>query len=136
MNDCFYFDTSIWIDIYDKRGENGEMAKRLVEKIIQEDSIIIYSDMVMVEFKKVGFSDYEINQILNVAKPDNLKRVHLTKIQAEEAKRLTKQRNIPFGDAMHAILSREHEAQLVSRDEKDFNKLKDITLMKKPEELV
>ncbi len=43
---------------------------------------------------------------------------------------------VPFGDAMHAILSRDHEAQLISRDEKDFNKLKDVTIMKKPEDLI
>jgi len=36
MENDFYFDTSIWIDIYEKRGYNGEVAKKLMEKVIKE----------------------------------------------------------------------------------------------------
>lgn len=45
MENYFYFDTSIWIDIYDKRGYNGEVAKQLMQKIIHENSFVLYSDM-------------------------------------------------------------------------------------------
>lgn len=131
----FYFDTSIWIDIYDERGHNGEVAKMLMEKIILEDSIVLYSDVTTVELKKLGFSDYEINQMLSIAKPDNIKRVHPTKNQIEEATRLAKLRDVPIRDALHAILARDYEAQLVSRD-RDFEKLKDVTKAKKPEDLI
>ena len=56
MENDFYFDTSIWIDIYEKRGYNGEVAKKLMEKVIKEDSVIVYSDLVVKEFKRIGYS--------------------------------------------------------------------------------
>lgn len=131
----FYFDTSIWIDIYDERGQQGEIAKRLVEKIVIDDEVVLYSDVVMVELKKLGFSEYEINQMLSIAKPDHIRRVQSTKDQIEEAKSVAKQRDVPLRDALHAILSRDHEALFISRDW-HFEKLKDITKTMKPEDLV
>lgn len=135
MAQKFYFDTSIWIDIYDQRGYNGEMAKKLMEKIIIEDDIIVYSEVVIIELKKLGFSEYEIHSLLSIAKPDHLERVHATKSQIEESKRIARQREVPFRDALHAILARDYEAQLVSRDW-DFDKLKDVTKVHKPEDLL
>jgi len=134
-NVLFYFDTSIWIDIYDERGSNGEVALKLMKKIILNEDVVIYSDVVFVELKKLGFSENEISQISSIARPDHIKRVQSTKDQIEGAKRLAKQRDVPLRDALHAILARDHEAQLVSRD-KDFDKLKDVTKTKRPEELV
>ncbi|MBI4983693.1 PIN domain-containing protein [Candidatus Woesearchaeota archaeon] len=131
----YYFDTSIWIDFYDKRGYNGEVAKKLLEKIILQDDFVLYSDIVVIELKKLGFSEYEINQIFSIAKPDHIKRVHSTKNQIEEAKKLAKQKDVPLRDALHAILARDHQAQLISRDW-DFERLKDITTAKKPEDLI
>jgi len=131
----YYIDTSIWIDIYCKRGHNGENAMQLMEHIIENDNLIIYSDVVLFELKKLGFSEYEINQILSIAKPNNLKRIHSTANQLQEAAKLAKQRNVPLRDAAHAVLSRDHEAQLVSLDW-DFEKLKDITKTKKPEDIL
>ncbi len=131
----YYFDTSIWIDVYDKRGENGEKARQLVDKLILNDSFVVYSNMVTTELKKIGFSEYEINQILSVAKPNHIKRVNFTKQQVEEAKRLAKQRDVPFGDALHAVVARDNCALLVSRDH-DFDKLNDVVTTKKPEELI
>tara|TARA_Y100000310_G_scaffold190615_1_gene190614 strand:- start:18243 stop:18644 length:402 start_codon:yes stop_codon:yes gene_type:complete len=131
----YYFDTSIWIDIYLKRGYNGEMAIRLMEKIIENDDIIIFSDVVLFELKKIGFSKYEIDQILSCAKPDHIKRIYSKASQLKAASRIAKKRSIPLRDAAHAILARDYYAQLVSLDW-DFNKLKDITKIKKPEELL
>ena len=131
----YYFDTSIWIDIYDKRGYNGEIAMKLMEKIIENDGFVVYSDVVVFELKRLGFSEYEINQILSIAKPDHIKRIHSTASQLQEAAKLAKQRKVPLRDAAHAVLARDHEAQLVSLDW-DFEKLKEITKTKKPEDLL
>lgn len=60
------------------------------------------------------------------------------KIEKEEkeiAKKLAIQRDVPRGDSLHAILSRDNEAQLISRDE-HFERLKDITVAEKPEEII
>ena len=42
---------------------------------------------------------------------------------------------VSFGDAMHAILSRNNEAILVSRD-RDFQRLKYIIEVRSPEDLL
>ncbi|MDO8642753.1 MAG: PIN domain-containing protein [Candidatus Woesearchaeota archaeon] len=131
----FYFDTSIWMDIYDERGHNGEVARKLMEKIVMDDDIVLYSDAIVAELKKLGFSEYEINQMFSIAKPDHIRRVQSTKNQIEEAQRVAQQRDVPRRDALHAILARDHEAQLISRDW-DFEKLRDITKAKKPEDLI
>jgi predicted nucleic acid-binding protein len=135
MAEKYYFDTSIWLDIHEKRGYNGEVAKKLMEKIINKDFITVYSDFVVRELKQLGYSEHEINTILSIAKPDHIKRVHLTKEQVIEAKKLFKKRDAPLGDIFHTILARDHEAQLVSRD-RDFEKLKDIAEAKLPEDLI
>ncbi|MBR9699726.1 PIN domain-containing protein [Candidatus Woesearchaeota archaeon] len=135
MAEIYYFDTSIWIDIYDKRGYHGEVAKKLMEKIIMDDSTIIYSDTIVVEFKKLAFSENEIPAILSIARPGHIKRVHPTRNQIREAKKSARQRNVPLRDALHAVLARDHEAQLVSRDW-HFEQLKDITHYRKPEDLI
>jgi len=135
MKQNYYFDTSIWIDIYDQRGYNGKVAKQLMTKIILNNEIIIYSNVIIIELKKLGFSEHEINQILKIARPDHSKRVHSTKLQLEEAIRVAKLRKVPLRDALHAILARDHDAIFISRDW-DFEQLKDITTTHKPEELL
>lgn len=135
MAENYYLDTQTWLDFAEKRGYNGEIVKRLLQKIIKENKIILYSDFTIRELKKLGYLENEINKILSAAKPNNLKRIHKTKEQFLEGKKLAKQRNIPLGDAIHAILARDHEATLVSRDS-DFQRLKDIVETKTPEDLV
>src|SRR3989344_4438141 len=117
----YYFDTSIWVDLFDQRGKNGEYAAALVDKIISNDWMILYSDMVVVELKQIGFSEHELLNMFAIAKPDHLRRVHMFHIPISQAKKLAKPLHIPWGDALHALLTREHGAQLVSRDH-DFEK--------------
>lgn len=135
MAEIYLFDTSIWIDLYDKRGYNGEMAKELMKKIIIKNRQIIYSDATVFELKKLGFSDHEINQIFSIAKPDRIKSVCTTKEQIKKAAKLAKRRKVPLRDALYAILARDYGAQPVSRDW-HFEKLKDITKAKLPEDLI
>tara|TARA_Y100000031_G_C8029502_1_gene296458 strand:+ start:155 stop:568 length:414 start_codon:yes stop_codon:yes gene_type:complete len=132
----FYWDANIWLDIYEERGFANEVATKLLRKIIITDGIIFYSDLVIDELKKVGYSQYEINQILSIAKPDHLKKVHIYKRQIDEARRVAKRQNVPEADALHAIIARDNQFTLVSRDQKDFPKLKHIWPAKLPEELI
>ena len=131
----YYFDTSIWLDFYERRGKNGEFALQLILKIIEEDNIILYSDLHINELKRLGFNIDAINKILSIAKPDNLIRVHIYKEQDEEARKIASIKNIPKGDVLHAILCRDNDAQLVTRDP-DFQRIFYITKPKKPEELI
>jgi predicted nucleic acid-binding protein len=131
MPDEFYFDTSIWVDFHEKREKNGELAFKLLTKIIEEDLIIAYSDLNIQEFKNLGYSKDEINAILSIAKPDNIKHVHIYREQIEEARKLAQQRDIPKKDALHAVIARDNNLQLIATDA-HFEQLKDITKAKKP----
>ncbi len=129
----FYLDTSIWLDFFEKRGLNGELALKLIAKIIKEDLIIGYSDLNIKELRNLGYSQDEINEIFSMVKK-SLRRIYVYKEDKEEAKKIASQKNISRGDALHAILARNNEFQLVSRDI-HFEKLRDITIAKKPEEI-
>ena len=135
MMENFYFDTSIWIDFYEKRGENGELAWKLILKIIEEDIKVAYSDLNIKEFKNLGYTKSEIDAILRVAKPNNIIHIHTYPENLEEARKLARRRNVPNKDALHAILARDNGLQLISRDH-HFEKLKDITDVKLPEEFI
>ncbi|MBI2147200.1 hypothetical protein HYU19_01855 [Candidatus Woesearchaeota archaeon] len=56
----YYFDTSIWVDHYLKRGDHAEDVFNLIVKIIADDDIIIFSDYIEQELKDIGFSYDEI----------------------------------------------------------------------------
>ncbi len=64
-----------------------------------------------------------------------LEKTFRTLSQAEEADRLAQEQKIPYGDALHAILARELEAVLVTRD-KHFKRLTNISKPFKPETLL
>ncbi len=132
MNNKFYLDTSIWLDYYEKRSIN---SIKLILKIINECATIIYSDYSIKELRKLGYLDSEIMTIFNITDDIILKRVHLVRNELEMAKRLSRQMNVSFGDAIHAILANNHEAILVSRD-KDFKRLRYLIRVKSPEELI
>lgn len=131
----YYFDTSIWLDYYEKRGKNGEHAFNLILKIIEEDSIIIYSDLHIRELKGLSYNAEQINDILRIVKSNNLRRVHIDREQDKEAAQLCHQKQVPKGDVLHAILARDNNAIMVSRDQ-HFERLKHIIEIKKPEELL
>jgi len=131
----YNFDTSIWLDYYEKRGKDGGYALDLILKIVDENSIIIYSDLHIKELKHLGYNIDEINAIFKIVKPNNIRRVHISKEQKEEAKHIAKQKGVPKGDALHAIIAKDNMALMVSKDQ-DFEKLRHIVGTKKPEELL
>ena len=135
MEKRFYLDTSIWIDFYEKRGDNGEAAFKLIIKLIGCDAKIAYSDLTLNEFKNVGYGNDEVNLVLSIAKPEYIRHIHIYREQIEEAKRLAIQRNVPKKDALHAILARDNNLQLISRDA-HFEHLKDVAIAKKPEDFI
>ena len=135
MTEEFYFDTSIWLDFHEKRGRNGELALKLLTKIIEDDLKIAYSDLNVKEFKNLGYTKDEINSILSIAKPNNIKHIHIYREQIEEAKKLAKQRDVPKKDVLHAILARDNRLQLIATD-LHFEQLRNITTAKKPEDFI
>lgn len=129
----FYPDTSIWLDVYEKRGKNGELSLRLFSKIIKENLHIHYSDLNVKELKNLGYAS-EISKIFDVFKL-NLRKVHIYKKQIDEANKISKAKNVPRKDVLQAILCRDNFLQLISRD-RHFERLRDITIAKLPEDFI
>lgn len=134
----YYFDTSIWIDLFEDRNEpnlpKGEFIKRLLIKITNESHIIFYSDLIIKELINNNYTIFEIREIFEKVK-DITKWIDTTTKQINKAKDLSVKRKIPKGDALHALIARDNKAILITRD-KDFQKLLDITQPFKPEDLV
>ena len=133
MTEEFYLDTSIWIDFHEKRGNNGVYALKFILDIIAKNNKICYSDLHVREFKKLGYSQDEINSILSIIKPDNVRHIHIFRKQLDKAKKLAQERKVPEKDTLHAILCRDNNLQLIARDA-HFELLRDITTAKKPED--
>jgi predicted nucleic acid-binding protein len=129
----YYLDTSILLDCYEKRGRNGEAALRLVMKIINTNSVVLYSDLHIQELRRLGYSAGEVNEIFSILKPHCLRRIHTSSFQKDEARKIAVHCGVPRGDALHAILARDNDALVVSRDP-HFSRLRGIVEKRLPEE--
>ncbi len=138
MTEKYYFDTSIWLDFFENRNEptlpKGDWAHKLLNKITEDNNKIIYSDNVILELGIVGYQPHEIDGLFEKIKPI-LVFVESTEKQIRKAKDLSSKRNVPKGDALHALIARDNKATLVTLD-RHFKKLLDITEPKKPQDLI
>ncbi len=135
MPNLFYFDTAIWIDFFEKREERGEKALKLIIKILIRKDIILYSDLVTEELKGMGYKQNDIYEIFKIVKPDSIRKIHVYKKQLGDAKKLAFERDIPKRDVLHAMLARDNNAILITRDW-HFQKIKDISIPHLPEEFI
>ena len=138
MVEKFYVDTSIWIDLYeDRKGYRneplGEYALKLFSMIKAKNNKLIISDILIRELE--GY--YSIEEINGMMRPfaKIIEKIISTPEQRIEARRIALERNLPPGDALHAILARDNNVILISRD-KDFRMLADISKCHKPEDLI
>lgn len=132
----YYLDTAIWRDLHENRTDRfrplGEWAFELIRKIREEKQIILYSDAVIGELIKY-FEN--VDEIFRLAVEENLLlKVDIKREQFVEAVNLCKKLQIPHKDCLHAILARDNNAILVTRD-RDFEKI-NFVIVKKPEELI
>jgi predicted nucleic acid-binding protein len=133
----YYIDTAIWIDYYEERKDNvkdiGEIAFQLLSLILASKSKVVVSSFVLKELE----NRYSLDEIRGIMFPFQhlIEKADISKKQFEEAKLISAQRNVPKGDALHAILARDYNAVLVSRD-KHFLLLKDICTYAKPEDII
>lgn len=134
----YYLDTSVWIDLYEDRiGYNkeplGDFAWRLLSLIKINKNKLIITDILIKELE-INYSLEEINGMLKLFE-EITEKIIVTKQQRDEANKIAEERNIPSGDALHAILTRDHNLILITRDN-HFRKLHDICKSYKPEELI
>lgn len=134
----FYLDTSIWIDLYeDRKGFNnepfGKHAWDLIAYIKAIKGKIVVSTFLLKELE----SRYSLGQIrgMTFLFEGMMIKAGVSDFQASEARRLSKERNVPFGDAIHAVVARDNAAFLVSRD-RHFALLADICSVIPPEKII
>ena len=138
MDNKYYLDTSIWIDVYeDRKGYNneplGEYGLKLLALIKAKENKIIISDLLIFELE-VRYTIPEINGMLKPFEKITEKIKSTTK-QKLEAKKIAEERKLPYGDALHSIIARDNNLILITRD-KHFKELTDISKYYKPEELI
>ena len=139
--DRLYFDTHIWVDYWLNRrsGLNpiGEFASRLISETLAGKYTILISEVVCNELGSLRLSEpIVLKQVFAPLIAAN-KLLHVSVIlkQKQEGRRISFKRNIPYADALHAILSRDNEAILVSRDT-HHALTEDIVHSAKPEDLI
>ncbi len=138
IKERYYADTSIWIDIYeDRKGYNdeplGNYALKLLMFLLSKNKTIVISDILISEFEEF----YSMDEIKGMIKPFEkvIEKVISSESQVAEARKISQERLIPFGDTLHAILSRDLKLILIARDN-HFRKLKDISKYYKPEDII
>jgi predicted nucleic acid-binding protein len=126
------------MDIYeDRKGYAqeplGDFALKLFALIRNKKSKLVISDLLIIELE-LNYSIAEINGMMNPFK-DIIEKIIAKKEQRDEAKRIGEERNVPKGDALHAILARDYNLILVTRDN-HFRELEDISEHRKPEDII
>ena len=138
MQSGYYIDSCIWRDYFDDRSDKfrplGEWAFRLINKIIKENNVFLFSDQIMRELKQ-HYSVEKLNGFFEIIPSSLIICVESNRKQAKEALLLAKEFDIPFGDAIHAVIARDNNAILVTRDH-HFENLTKIVAVRKPEELI
>jgi predicted nucleic acid-binding protein len=138
MNEKYYLDTCIWRDYFENRSDNfrplGKWALTLIKKIINENDIIVYSDLIIEELS-IRFTKKEITKIIEIVPKEFLIKLDSSYKQTKEAIILSKKLNIPKKDALHAILARDNNAIVITRDAHFYQLSEKVTIMK-PEELI
>ena len=135
----YYVDTNIWIDFWEDRSDRlrplGEFAFQFFRNAMEHKHTVCYSRLVVNELKRKFSEEVIEKELFNpLRKAGVLEETSISKKQMDEAKRLASEKNVPFGDALHAILSRDNNAVLVSRDI-HYDMLQDIVKVCKPEEV-
>ena len=136
----YYIDTCIWRDYYENRfGQKGKpigkYAFKFLMNIIKKKELILFSKLNMNELL-IDYSKISVKNMLKWFKIlGKLKFVEISKSLNNSAKEIAIERNLPVPDVLHALIARENNAILITRDN-HFNKLKDIVDIKKPEELI
>lgn len=137
MVDKYYLDTSIYIDYYENRVDRfrplGDWAHRLLALIEAKNAVLLISDLLISELES-HLSKEQVKELLETY-DGVIKKVKFIDKQLKEAREIANKRKIPLGDALHAIIARDNKALLVTRDH-HFEELADITLSKKPEDLI
>ncbi|MBI4053588.1 MAG: hypothetical protein HY394_06150 [Candidatus Diapherotrites archaeon] len=138
MEKRFYVDTSVWRDYFEDRSDGlrplGMFAFDFLKQCVENDSLILYSDLVVMELGH----DYSSERIGQMFAPfnENILRLEISAGQISEAKRLSLEiKGAHYADILHALVARDNRAVMVSRDG-HFQSLTGIVEVLLPEEVI
>lgn len=104
-------------------------------KILKNKDIILFSKSLIWELKK-DYGEEIINKLLNILFfSGTLIEVEIKKEEYMEAKKLSKEKGIPFIDCLNAVQARNNNAVIISQDEHFRKHLLDIAKTIKPQDL-
>ena len=136
-----FVDTNIFLDFYFDRKDLilplGEFAFQFFKRAIECKFFIIICDSVIEELCRVlNLKEKELNETLffDLIKENKIRKINFSEMQVKEASDLSKDNLIPFTNALFAVLARDNNAILISRD-KHYYKIENIVEVRKPEEL-
>lgn len=135
----YYVDTCIWIDFMKRRhdGKNslGEYADRFIQQAILKGDVLLYSDLTIYELSLHVKESDVFNLFSSLVARGAVAYVKMDYSEKQQAIHISEKLNIPFGDALHALLTWKEKAVLVTRD-KHFNVFKKEIVVRTPEELL
>ncbi len=135
MVKSFYLDTAIWRDYFEDRRDGirplGEFAFQFLKKCREHNCKVLYSEPVLFELR--DFPKQRVDWAFSSFK-DLLVAVPVLREQMREAKQIAEKRRLPFNDVFHAIIARDNNAMVITRD-RHFDRLLDVVESKAPEEV-
>ncbi|MFH1409079.1 MAG: PIN domain-containing protein [Nanoarchaeota archaeon] len=138
MPQRYYLDTSIWLDLFEKRDEpgfaKGKYAQIIVDRCIKKQERVIISDAIVTEMKIVGYDSWHFFELVESLSL-NVEFVESSLRMQNRAKDLSKNLNIPKGDVLHALLAGKEEAIIISWDQ-HFKSLYHICKVLTPREII
>jgi predicted nucleic acid-binding protein len=135
-------DSNIFLDYYLDRKSGllpiGEFAFQFMKRTIECNYYFIICTESIWEMSVVlKISEAEVHEkILSPLKVKNKFEIFVPLVnQKREAKSISQKRNIPYTDALFAIVARDLKIRIVTRDKHFFEELDDVVNSVKPEEL-
>jgi predicted nucleic acid-binding protein len=113
----------------------GTYATHVFLQIFNEKIPVVISPLLVRELTKELGEQETNNLLMGASSFCTIEKIFPENEDAIEAERIAKERKVPQGDVIHAILARRSGAILISPDS-DFDKLKDIVDWKRPEEIL
>ena len=97
--------------------------------------MILYSEVIIRELRK-DYSFSQIREIFDIAqKNDALQQIIVNDEHLKEMNDLSRELKLPRADCLHAILARDNDACMITRD-RHFGELQKIAKIRAPEELI
>ena len=143
MNEVFYLDTCIWLNLFKKEGDVSKgkpywiIAKEFIEKVESSNDSIIVSTIVLKELEfKLGD---KFNLVKEFFKDNNFIKIIKTTSEDYELARNYEDSDkcgISFYDYLHVAIAKRLSIKFITRDRGLIEFSKDIIKVNKPEELI